>query len=75
MTKKNEECYQGPPECLLHDKNIQRCSESRCFRCGWYEPEARSRRMLLAAKGLTMCSDGLRRLVLPAINDVKEETK
>lgn len=68
MTKKKEECCQGPPECLLHNKNIQLCSQIQCFRCGWYEPEARSRRMLLAAKGLTMCSDGMRRLVMPERN-------
>lgn len=75
MTKKKEECYQGPPECLLHNKNIQLCSESRCFRCGWNAHEARMREIQFAAKGLTMCSDGLRRLVMPARNDVKEETK
>lgn len=76
MTEKKEECYQGPPECLLHNKVIQRRAMSQCFRCGWYEPEARSRRMLLAAKGLTMCSDGLRRLVMPARNpDCRSDTE
>ena len=33
------------------------------------------REILFAAKGLTMCSDRLQRLVIPARNDVKEETK
>ena len=75
MTKKKEDCFKSPPECLLHNKNIQRCSESRCFRCGWNAHEARLREILFAAKGLTMCSDGLRRLVIPARNDVKEETR
>ena len=73
MTKKKEECYQGDPECLLHNKNSQLCSESRCFRCGWNAREARMREILFAANGLTLCSDGLRRLVIPARNDVKEE--
>lgn len=75
MTKKKEDCFKGPPECLLHNKNIQLCSESRCFRCGWNEQVARLRWELLAVQGLTMCSDGLRRLVMPATNNVKEESK
>ena len=75
MTKKKEDCFKSPPECLLHNKNIQRCSESRCFRCGWNAHEARVREILFAAKELTMCSDGLRRLVIPARNGVKEETR
>ena len=65
MTKKKEDCFKSPPECLLHNKNSQFCSESRCFRCGWNAHEARLREILFAAKGLTMCSDGLRRLVMP----------
>ena len=43
MTKKKEDCFKSPPECLLHNKNIQLCSESRCFRCGWNAHEARMR--------------------------------
>lgn len=76
MTKKKE-ARELPTECLLRrdPKNSPVCEESQCWRCGWYEPEARSRWMLLAAKGLTMCSDGLRRLVMPARNYVKEESK
>ena len=75
MTKKKEDCFKSPPECLLHNKNSQLCSESRCFRCGCNVHEARVREILFAANGLTMCSDGFRRLVMPARNDVKEETK
>lgn len=68
MTKRKEDCLQRPPDCLLNNRNIQLCSESHCFRCGWNEKEDRNRRMLLAAKGLSMCSDGLQRLVMPARN-------
>lgn len=74
MTKKKDS-FQSPPDCLLHNKNSQFCSESHCFRCGWNEQEDRNQRMLLAVKGLTMCSDGLRRLVMPARNFAQEEAK
>lgn len=74
MTKKKE-AREFPTQCLLRrdPKNSPVCEESQCWRCGWNEQEARYRRMLFEAKGLTMCSDGLRRLVMPARNDVKEE--
>lgn len=76
MTKKKE-AREFPTECLLQrdPKNSPVCEESQCWRCGWNEQEARYRRMLFEAKGLTMCSDGLRRLVMPARNYVKEESK
>lgn len=76
MTKKKE-AREFPTECLLRrdPKNSPVCEESQCWRCGWNEQEARYRQRLAAAKGLTMCSDGLRRLVIPARNDVKEETR
>lgn len=74
MTKKNSEKVYSPA-CLLgrDPKNSQVCQENQCWRCGWNAHEARMREILFAAKGLTMCSDGLRRLVMPARNDVKEE--
>lgn len=75
MTKKKEDCFKSPPECLLHNKVIQRCAMSQCYLCGWNEKENRNRMILLSVHGLTLCSDGLRRLVMPARNDVKEETK
>ena len=76
MTKKTE-AREFPTQCLLRrdPKNSPVCEESQCWRCGWNEQEARYRRMLFEAKGLTMCSDGLRRLVMPARNYVKEESK
>ena len=68
-----------PPKytCLLgRDPETSRvCEENQCCRCGWNEREARFRSMLLAVKGLTLCSDGLRRLVMPARNYQKEESK
>ena len=76
MSKKNSE-KEYPPACLLgrDPEHSQNCQASWCFCCGWNSHEARMREILFAAKGLTMCSDGLRRLVMPARNDVKEETK
>lgn len=76
MTKKKE-AREFPTQCLLRrdPKNSPVCEESQCWRCGWNEQEDRNRRMLLSVKGLTMCSDGLRRLVMPARNYVKEESK
>ena len=67
----------NPPKytCLLgRDPETSRvCDENQCFRCGWNEREAAFRRDLLQVKGLTLCSDGLRRLVMPAIKFEKEE--
>ena len=76
MTKKSSEKVYSPA-CLLgrDPEHSQNCQASWCFRCGWNAHEARLREILFAAKGLTMFSDGLRRLVIPARNDVKEETK
>lgn len=76
MTNKKES-REFPTECLLRrdPKNSPVCDESQCFRCGWNEQEARYRQRLLSVNGLTMCSDGLRRLVLPERNFVKEESK
>ena len=76
MASKNAEKVYSPA-CLLgrDPKNSQVCQENQCWRCGWNEKENRNRLILLSVKGLTLCSDGLRRLVMPARNDVKEETK
>lgn len=76
MSRKNSEKVYSPA-CLLRrvPKNYPNCEATGCWRCGWNEQEERQRVMLLAVNGLTMCSDGLRRLVMPARNDVKEETK
>ena len=76
MSKKNSE-KEYPPACLLRrdPKNYPNCEATGCLRCGWNAHEARMREILFAAKGLTMCSDGLRRLVIPARNDGKEETR
>lgn len=68
MTKKKEDCFKSPPECLLHNKNIQPCSEIRFFRCGWNVHEARMLEILFDDRGMTMCSDGLQRLMMPARN-------
>lgn len=76
MSRKNSE-KEYPPACLLRrdPKNYPNCEASGCWRCGWNAHEARYRQRLAAAKGLTLCSDGLRRLVMPARNYVKEESK
>lgn len=52
----------------------QVCVGCQCLHCGWNEKEALFRRMLMKENGLTLCSDGLRRLVIPARYQ-KEETK
>lgn len=45
-----------------------------CDRCGWEAAEAERRRAYLRKHGLTLCADGLRRLIIPK-NGGTEELK
>ena len=62
--------------CLLGiDPNkVQKCNASECPTCGWEAAEAERRRAYLHEHGLTLCADGLRRLIIPK-NGGNEEMK
>lgn len=47
-------------KCLLKEANC----DMRCAICGWNKEVEERRNKLLAEKGLTLCSDGLKRLVI-----------
>lgn len=62
--------------CLLgiDPKEVQKCNTSECPTCGWEAAEAERRRAYLHEHGLTLCADGLRRLIIPK-NGGNEEMK
>lgn len=62
--------------CLLgiNPKEVQKCNASECPTCGWEAAEAERRRAYLHEHGLTLCADGLRRLIIPK-NGGNEEMK
>lgn len=58
---------QKPPfVCLLgvDPKKAQKCKPSECASCGWEAAEAARRREYTKEHGLTLCADGLRRLII-----------
>lgn len=55
-------------------KPPMRFSAMVCPRCGWEAAEAERRRAYLHEHGLTLCADGLRRLIIPK-NGGNEEMK
>lgn len=52
----------------------EKCNASECPTCGWEAAEAERRRAYLREHGLTLCADGLRRLIIPK-NGGNEEMK
>lgn len=60
--------------CLLgiNPKEVQKCNASECPTCGWEAAEAERRRTYLHEHGLTLCVDGLRRLIIPKNGGNKE---
>ena len=50
---KNKKCLLEEPAC-----------DGKCAGCGWDPEEAERRKKELAEKGLTLCEDGLRRLII-----------
>jgi hypothetical protein len=47
-------------KCLLEE----RCCDGKCVGCGWDSEEAERRKKEFAENGLTLCNDGLHRLVI-----------
>lgn len=58
--------------CLLgiNPKKVQKCNAAECPTCGWEAAEAERRRAYLHEHGLTLCADGLRRLIIKKENDM-----
>jgi hypothetical protein len=46
--------------CLLEDPNCKR----NCANCGWNPKEAERRKKEFVKNGLTLCKDGLHRIVI-----------
>lgn len=59
--------------CTLPEK-AKKKDCSGCDRCGWEAAEAERRRVYLREHGLTLCADGVRRLIIPK-NGGNEEMK
>ena len=59
--------------CTLPEK-AKKKDCSGCEHCGWETAEAERRRAYLCEHGLTLCADGLRRLIIPK-NGGNEEMK
>lgn len=51
-----------------------KCKPTECRTCGWEAAEAERRRAYIRKHGLTLCADGLRRLIIPK-NGGNEEMK
>nr|UWG00637.1 MAG: hypothetical protein [Bacteriophage sp.] len=60
-------------KCLLPEAS-RRKDCGGCDHCGWEAAEAERRRAYLREHGLTLCADGLRRLIIPK-NGGNEEMK
>lgn len=60
-------------KCLLPEASRRKDCGS-CDHCGWEAEEAERRRAYLHEHGLTLCADGLRRLIIPK-NGGTEELK
>lgn len=49
-------------KCVLNNRT---CSYNfTCKRCGWNEEEVEHRERLMSDNGLTLCKDGLERLII-----------
>lgn len=59
--------------CTLPEK-AKKKDCSGCEHCGWEAAEAERRRAYIREHGLTLCADGLRRLIIPK-NGGTEELK
>lgn len=58
---------QKPPLiCLLgiDPEHSSKCKPSECASCGWEAAEDERRREYMKEHGLTLCADGLRRLII-----------
>ena len=59
-------------DCVLIDRTCSFNSTS-CQHCGWNAEEADHRKKLLTEMGLTLCKDGLQRLIITRDQNKKPE--
>lgn len=59
-------------DCELIDRTCFFDSNS-CTHCGWNAEEAEHRKKLLTEKGVTLCKDGLQRLIITREKNEKTE--
>lgn len=52
-------------ENCIRRKDQGVCAQNQCRGCGWDRNEQLHRKYLLTVNGLTLCQDGLYRLILP----------
>ena len=60
-------------KCVLEDNSA--CEKRNCEECGWNADIIHRRQLLLKKNGLTVCTDGLHRLVLPKSMRKQSESK
>ncbi len=49
---------------ICTNRSKVKCDPSECASCGWEKTEAERRKAYVREHGLTLCEDGLRRLVM-----------
>lgn len=59
-------------DCILNDRTCFFDNNS-CQHCGWNAEEADHRKKLLTEMGLTLCKDGLQRLIITRDQNKKPE--
>ena len=56
--------------CLLDD-GARNCGSTACSGCGWDKKVRQARNQEIKANGLTLCSDGKRRLIIKKNKEVE----
>lgn len=51
-------------DCTLPRQARVECTGRKCYRCGWNAGEMERRNRQIKAEGLTLCDDGLERLII-----------
>ena len=61
--------------CTLEHKSGWCKGAYQCHKCGWNQKEKNRRSAILKENGLTLCEDGLSRLILPRDPDDAETSE
>lgn len=60
-------------KCTLPTRANIECPSRKCHNCGWNADEAERRKRLFESEGLTLCADGLRRLIVHREETMQEK--